>query len=60
MNPFRVPPFFEICRNISPLPSFGVPLNSMCSTQWEIPVMPGPSLREPTRYHTQKVATGEW
>src|SRR5262245_48596497 len=39
----------------------GVPLNNICSTQCEIPVLPGCSLREPTRYQTQQVATGaEW
>src|SRR5919199_4491946 len=30
----------------------------MCSTQCEMPVIPGTSLRAPTRYQTQKVATG--
>src|SRR5436190_6400226 len=30
----------------------------MCSTQWEMPVMPACSLRAPTRYHTQKETTG--
>src|SRR5579863_5861955 len=30
----------------------------MCSTQCEAPVMPGRSLREPTRYQTQTLAVG--
>src|SRR5438309_12111664 len=38
--------------SMSPLPSLPPPLNSMCSTQWVEPVMPGTSLREPIRYTT--------
>src|SRR6266571_7123935 len=34
------------------------PLNIMCSKKWEMPVMPGASLREPTRYHCQNVMVG--
>src|SRR6266516_1030499 len=34
------------------------PLNIMCSKKCEMPVMPGASLREPTRYHCQKVMVG--
>src|SRR6266545_862706 len=34
------------------------PLNIMCSKKCEIPVMPGDSLREPTRYHCQKETAG--
>src|SRR5207247_8521366 len=47
-----------MCRVSMPLGWVGVPLNSICSTQCEIPVSPGISLRLPTRYHTQNVATG--
>src|SRR5438046_8842334 len=38
--------------SMSPLPSFPPPLNSMCSTQWVEPVMPGTSFLEPMRYTT--------
>src|SRR5438093_6843865 len=34
------------------------PLNIMCSKKWEMPVIPGASLRDPTRYHCQKVMVG--
>jgi hypothetical protein len=30
----------------------------MCSTQWEAPVIPGTSLREPTRYQIQWLMIG--
>src|SRR5690554_6491704 len=53
-----MPPLRETSRKICPLASDGVPLNCMCSTQWERPVLPGSSLRLPTRYHTQKLAIG--
>src|SRR6476660_8451761 len=43
---------------ICPLPSFCVPLNIICSTQCEMPVMPACSLRDPTWYHTQNDTTG--
>src|SRR5437763_1161404 len=43
---------------IWPLPKVCVPLNIMCSTQWDMPVIPMCSLRAPTRYHTQKDTTG--
>src|SRR5207253_7929695 len=53
-----VPPFSATCCMISPLPKVGVPLNIICSTQCEMPVMPECSLRAPTRYHTQNETTG--
>src|SRR5215207_6423120 len=28
----------------------GVPLNTMCSSRWAMPVSPRPSCREPTKY----------
>src|SRR6266487_266484 len=43
---------------MSPLWSFPPPLKSMCSTQWEIPVTPGLSFRDPTRYIAQQPDTG--
>ncbi len=49
---FVLPPRRETSRSISPFPSFPPPLNSMCSTQWVEPVMPGTSFREPIRYVT--------
>src|SRR5579862_1209597 len=58
VNPFHVPPWRLMNRDSSPLPRVGVPLKSMCSTQCEMPVIPGTSLRLPTRYHAQNVATG--
>src|SRR5579859_155318 len=58
VNPFHVPPWRLTSRDSSPLPRVGVPLKSMCSTQCEMPVIPGTSLRLPTRYHAQNVATG--
>src|SRR5947209_4428067 len=32
----------------------------MCSTQWEMPVMPVCSFREPTLYQIQVLTTGAW
>src|SRR5687767_14285495 len=37
---------------------FSVPLKFMCSTQWETPVQPGRSSREPTLYQHQTEASG--
>src|SRR5215218_5726649 len=38
-----------------------VPLNCMCSTQWDSPVLPGRSFRLPTRYQVQTETIGaEW
>ena len=47
----------SICRSYSMslssvpglMPMVWVPLNIMCSWKWEMPVMPGRSLTEPTR-----------
>ncbi len=38
-------------RSNSPGARVFVPLNIMCSKKCEMPVMPGRSLRLPTRYH---------
>jgi two-component system sensor histidine kinase TctE len=53
-----VPPADSRRRSNSLGPYFFEPLNIMCSKKCEIPVMPGRSLREPTRYHCQKVMVG--
>src|SRR5918995_3940146 len=37
---------------------FSVPLKFMCSTQWETPVRPGRSSREPTLYQHHTEASG--
>ena len=52
------PPCRAMRRNTSPFDSRSVPLNSMCSTQCEIPVIPLRSLRDPTRYQIQVLTTG--
>jgi len=56
--PLNTPPSRAIAFSAVPLGKAGVPLKSMCSTQWEIPVVPRCSLRLPTRYQIQKLATG--
>src|SRR5438477_12391411 len=55
---FSAPPRREISLVISPLPKRLPPLNSMCSTQCETPVVPGSSLRPPTRYHIHTPTRG--
>ena len=44
-----VPPADSSRRSNSLGPYFFEPLNIMCSNRWLIPVIPGRSLREPTR-----------
>jgi hypothetical protein len=39
-------------------PYFFAPLNIMCSNRCEMPVMPGRSLREPTRQVVMKARLG--
>src|SRR5918998_4460236 len=57
----RVPPTRETPRKIWPFSMLAVPLNCMCSTQWDSPVLPGCSLRLPTRYQVQIETIGaEW
>jgi len=46
---FEVPPAASRRRSNSFGPYFFDPLNIMCSKRCEIPVVPGRSLREPTR-----------
>src|SRR5262245_1016587 len=58
VNAFETPPLLSMMRSYSLGGTFFEPLNIMCSKKCEIPVMPGPSLREPTRYHCQKVTAG--
>src|SRR5262245_34039102 len=61
VNAFDTPPFDSRIRSYSFGATFFEPLNIMCSKTCEMPVMPGRSLREPTRNHCQKVTTGtEW
>ena len=48
---FQRPPSREMALSNMPLGNFFVPLNIMCSVQWEIPVLPVGSSREPTLYH---------
>src|SRR5207237_7217444 len=55
---FNAPPRREISLVISPLPKRLPPLNSMCSTQCDTPVVPGSSLRPPTRYHIHTPTSG--
>src|SRR5579859_4463451 len=55
---FNAPPRREISLVISPLPKRLPPLKSMCSTQCETPVVPGSSLRPPTRYHIHTPTSG--
>src|SRR6266852_3859693 len=55
---FKAPPRREISLVISPLPKRLPPLNSMCSTQCDTPVVPGSSLRPPTRYHIHTPTSG--
>src|SRR5918912_1436284 len=55
---FSAPPRRETSLLISPLPKRLPPLNSMCSTQCDTPVVPGSSLRPPTRYHIQTPTSG--
>ena len=55
---FHTPPTRETARSTLSAGKAAVPLNCMCSTQWELPVRPVRSWREPTRYQTQKLATG--
>src|SRR5207249_9767849 len=56
--PFQVPPASSTRRVTSSLRIDRVPLKFMCSTQWEIPVIPGRSSRDPTRYQHQTETTG--
>ncbi len=44
-----MPPFDSSTLSNCPGPYFLAPLNIMCSKRWLMPVMPGRSLREPTR-----------
>ncbi len=54
----RKPPSRAIIRSPMLAGKARVPLNIMCSTQWLLPVTPGRSKREPTRYHTHHEITG--
>ncbi len=58
VNAFESPPFDSRMRSYSLGGTFFDPLNIMCSKKWEIPVIPGRSLREPTRYHCRNVHAG--
>ncbi len=49
---FSRPPSAAICRENSPGPTLGVPLNIMCSSIWATPVVPLTSSIPPTRYQT--------
>ncbi len=49
MYAFECPPWDSSVRSNSFGPYFFAPLNIMCSNRWLIPVIPGRSLREPTR-----------
>ncbi len=55
---FQFPPSREMARSSTVDGKRGVPLNCMCSVQWEMPVKPGVSSREPTRYHSQEETSG--
>src|SRR5712691_1910889 len=55
---FELPPLDSRMRSYSLGGTCFDPLNIMCSKKCEMPVMPGASLREPTRYHCQKVMVG--
>ena len=55
---FDWPPFDSMIRSYSLGATFFEPLNIMCSKKWEIPVIPGASLRDPTLNHCQKVTAG--
>ena len=46
---FEVPPAASSLRSNSFGPNLREPLNIMCSKRWLMPVIPGLSLREPTR-----------
>ena len=53
-----MPPFDSRIRSYSLGATCFEPLNIMCSKKCEMPVMPGASLREPTRYHCQNAMVG--
>src|SRR5262245_1685748 len=55
---FERPPLDSMMRSYSLGGTFFEPLTIRCSKKWEIPVIPSVSLREPTRYHCQKVTAG--
>jgi hypothetical protein len=55
---FQTPPSRSTSRSSVPAGNWGVPLNIMCSTQWETPVCPVRSLRLPTRYSTRQLTIG--
>src|SRR6266513_2211527 len=54
----RTPPSAATVRSASSPGKRRVPLNIMCSTQWLMPVFPGRSCRDPTRYHTHHDTSG--
>src|SRR5215831_13035905 len=58
VNAFEYPPFDSRIRSYSLGGTFFEPLNIMCSKKCESPVIPGCSLREPTRYHCQNATVG--
>src|SRR5690606_5319664 len=51
-------PSRAISRSILRPGNSSVPLNCMCSTQWETPVFPVISLRDPARYQSQWLMIG--
>src|SRR3990172_3417445 len=58
VNPFHTPPSRDTSLSTVARGNVLVPLNSMCSTQWLMPVIPDRSWRDPTLYQHQNVATG--